>query len=192
MKFFNMCLFLLLLIVISKSVNSSFLKDAKQQQETSKDYSREANLYKGYCFMKMKNNFFDLNPLNSIKPYHLKSNNGQLIYFNFCSNIETSCVHNEAIVVSKERCKRFSDSSDQEKTWVLTEDSEKNSVITVNLPNGDICERKNDRIVQYSTKFEITCDKSVNDLVITNEKEFDSKKCENIIKIRSKHGKIMK
>jgi hypothetical protein len=137
----------------------------------------------------MRNHFFDLNPFNSIKPYHIKSKSGQAIYFNFCSNVETTCQDNEALVVSKERCKRFSENANQEKTWTLSENN-KSTVLTVDLPEGDVCERKINGIVKFQTSFEITCDKNVNDVVVTNEKEFNPKQCHNIIKIRSKYGNM--
>lgn len=168
-----------------KTESSSFLRI---HQSDSVESPAEPKLYKGYCFLKMKNNFYDLNPLDSIIPYQLKGYNGQAIHFNFCSNVDTSCINNQAMVVSKDRCKRFSYIAEQEKTWTLQDFSKKNSVLTVTLPEGDVCERKIDRIIKYTTSFEITCDKDVKDIIITNEKEFDPKKCHNLIKIKSKYG----
>lgn len=190
MKYYNLCLFLIIVINITKSERSSFLRTEKFIEDDSKSFPIEPKIYKGYCFTKINNNYYDLNPLNSVKPYHLKTNNGQLIYFNFCSNVETTCLNNDAMIVSKERCKRFSDVSNQEKTWSITESPRKPSVLTVTLSDGDVCEKRNDKIIKYTTIFEITCDRNINDIIITNDKEFDTKKCFNIIKLKSKYGTV--
>jgi len=92
------------------------------------------------------------------------------------------------MIVSKEECKRFSDVSTQEKTWSLLETPRKPSVLTITLSEGDNCEKRNDKIIKYTTVFEITCDRTVDEISITNDKEFDPKKCFNVIKIKSKYG----
>jgi hypothetical protein len=190
MKYYNLCLFLIVVINITKSEKASYLKTKKYQEDDSKSSPAEPRTYKGYCFTKINNHFFDLNPLNSLKSYHLKTKDGQLINFNFCSNVETSCVNNEAMIVSKEECKRFSDVSNQEKTWSLIETPRKPSVLTVTLSEGDVCEKRNDKIIKYTTVFEITCDRTVDEIIIINDKEFDPKKCFNVIKIKSKYGTV--
>lgn len=190
MKYYNLCLFLIVVINITKTGRASHLKTNQYKEDDSKSSPIEPKIYKGYCFTKINNNFYDLNPLNSVKSYHLKSKDGQLINFNFCSNVETSCANNEAMIVSKEECKRFSGVSSEEKIWSLNESLSKPSVLTVILSDGDICEKKNEKIINYTTVFEITCDRTVGDISITNDKEFDPKKCFNVIKMKSKYGTI--
>ena len=183
MKHVYIGLFLLSILIFVKTDSSSYLKKFHNESLT---IPTEVKMYKGNCFIKIKNNFYDLNPLNAINSYKLKGLNGTPIYFNFCSDVETSC-NNQAMVVSKEKCNRFSGFSNQEKTWTLSNNTN-TSILTVTLPEGDICRKEVDKVIKYTTSFEISCDNKVKDVVFTNEKDFNPKRCNNIIQLKSKYG----
>jgi hypothetical protein len=144
----------------------------------------EPKIYKGYCFMKIKNNMFDINSFNLIKPWKLLDHHGKPIYFNFCSNVDTSCQPNQSMIAEPSTCKNFAGKSDQDKTWTLSKDKTGNHVLYINFPTGDHCSDAE----FYQTTVELTCDKKVSVPVITNNRTFNQKKCSNIIKMRSKHG----
>jgi hypothetical protein len=170
------------------NVSSTVLSE--EQKEIKEMENNEPTEFRGICFTRIKNYFYDLNKLNSRNGYFVKGKHGQIISFNFCKNIHTQCEENEGLVVSSSRCKKFAGSRNSEKVWIREEDSHKNTKLTLILPEGDICEKNRTSSIRYQTTFEITCDRFLN-FVITNEKTFDTKKCQNTIKIRSRHGKLI-
>jgi hypothetical protein len=135
--------------------------------------------------MKIKNQFFDLHPFNSIKPWKITDVKGNQIQFNFCSNIDTSCNQNDVLIADPKTCKKLSGKGDQEKTWHLEQDKKKKtSVLTVTFPSGDSCAPGKN----FQTSVELTCDKKANVPKITNDKTFDQTKCVNVIKMTSKYA----
>jgi hypothetical protein len=154
-------------------------------EETVPQNSTEPKSYFGYCFMKMKNNFYDLNPFNRIDASFIKSAvaGGEKIKFNFCSNVDTKCNPNDALAVSPTQCKRFAGKADQEKEWTLSQNANKQDVITLRLPQGDVCANGKN----YQTVYELTCDAKVNYQL--DSQSFNPNACQNSIKITSKYGK---
>jgi hypothetical protein len=134
--------------------------------------------------MKIKNRFFDLNTLNLIKPWKITSQDGDSIQFNFCSDIDTTCKQKDALIADPKNCKRFSGKHDQEKTWILTQNSAKKPVLNIAYPSGDVCAAGK----TYQTSLELTCDPKVNVPLITNDKTFSEKKCLNVIKMTTKYA----
>jgi hypothetical protein len=151
--------------------------------EISKEEA-EPKVYQGYCFMKMKNNFYNLQPFNMIKPWKLLDHKGASINFNFCSNIDTSCHPNDVLIADPKACKKFAGKSDEEKVWTISKDKNKNDVLTIKFPQGDSCGNGH----FYQTTVELTCDRKVNVPEITNNKSFDQTKCQNTIQMKSKHA----
>lgn len=189
MKHIYLALFLSLLVVNTICEASSFMKNtqvnglAKRQGDITPP-EPEPKVYSGYCFMKMKNQFYDLNNFNSIRPWKIKGKGNAQLTFNFCTNVDSSCRENDALAVTTGNCKRYAGKSDEEKVWTLsTVKNEK--VITVKYPPGDTCAPNK----RYQTTIELTCDPKVNEVKVTNGKDFDFAKCENTIKMRSKWGK---
>ena len=148
-----------------------------------------SSFYKGHCFVKINNFFYDLNPLNTKNGYFVLAKNGQTVSFNFCQNIPTQCEKNEGLVVSTARCRRYAGLQKLEKIWIKEQDTKQNTILTLKLPEGDICERNRTSIIRYQTIFQITCDQDT-DYLVTNPRKFSPSKCVNTIKIKSKYGKI--
>ena len=184
MKYTYLIIFLSILVAGSFCEKSTFLKTNNTEVEIVQ--APEPKTYNGYCFMKMKNQFYDLNQFNMIKPWKLKDKNGKLINFNFCTNIDTKCHPNDVLVADPTACQKFAGKSDEEKTWTISKDKKKNDILTLAFPSGDSCGSGK----FYQTTVVLTCDRKVNVPVITNNKTFDPKKCKNTIQIRSKHGKF--
>jgi hypothetical protein len=134
--------------------------------------------------MKMKNHFYDLNAFNMIKPWNLVDKSGKTINFNFCSNIDTSCHHNDGLIADPASCKKFAGKSDQEKSWILSKNSNKSDVLTVKFPSGDSC--GNGKF--FETTVVLTCDRKTNVPAITNKNTFDQSKCQNTIQITAKQA----
>ena len=182
-------LFLLLIIKFITSNQLSNLKTHFSSMNISViQENTELNEHKGVCFVKIDDYFFDLNHLSSPIPYTIKSSDNQLINFNFCENVKSNCEFTEGLVLSKERCKRFAEDNENEKTWKLSYNNKNNSVLTVILPQGDVCRRDKNELVKYDTRFELTCDRNESSIKITNEKEFNPLNCLNVIKMSSKYG----
>jgi hypothetical protein len=185
MKYIYLSIFLCLLISFTICDNTSFLKRVAKRNSTQDSGEPEPKAYNGYCFIKMKNQFYNLHPFDSLKPWKLKAKKGDQVQFNFCSDIDTSCKHEDALIADPKNCKRFSGKHDEEKTWTLSKDKKKNSVLSIRFPAGDSCgSGKN-----YTTTVELTCDAKVNTPQVTNNNSFDESQCENVIRITSKHGK---
>ena len=187
MKYIYLTIFISLLIATTLCENTSFLKipaSSNSGNGTEANAEPEPKSYKGFCFMKMKNYFYDLRPFNMIKPWKLIDKNGKILNFNFCSNIDTKCHPEEALMADIKTCKKFAGQSDQEKIWTLGLDNYKKEVITLKLPAGDSCGNGK----YYQTTIQLTCDKKANVPTISNNKSFDQTNCQNIIKIRSKQG----
>jgi len=144
--------------------------------------STEPKEYFGNCFMKMKNNFYDLNPFNTIKPSGVKATVGEKVLYNFCSDVDTNCNKGDALVVTKGGCKRFAGKANQDKQWTLTQNAKNQSVITLRLPQGDVCANGQN----YVTTYILTCNPKVNYHV--NNTAFNPNSCENTIKIASKYA----
>ena len=185
MKYIYLTIFLGLLIAGSFCEKTSYLKKDSAPEKVLE--APEPKTYSGYCFMKMKNQFYDLNQFNMIKPWKLKDNKGQSISFNFCSNIDTKCAVDNVLIAEPTKCKKLSGRSEEEKTWTLSKDKKKNDVITIAFPQGDSCGFRQ----FYQTTVELTCDPKANVPVITNNKTLDLSKCKNTIKIRSRHGNLI-
>jgi len=62
--------------------------------------------------------------------------------------------------------------------------AKKHSVLTLKFPEGDHCAAGKN----YQTTVELTCDPKATSPVITNDKTFDEKKCENVIRMSSKYA----
>jgi hypothetical protein len=186
MKYIYLSIFLGLLVATTVCDQSTFLKKNTTNAGDSNE-TPEPKTYQGFCFMKMKNNFYDLNPFNMIKPWTLKDNQSKQIQFNFCTNIDTSCHPNDVLIAEPTACRKFAGKADEEKTWTLSKDKSKNDVLSVRFPPGDSCGNGN----FYETTVELTCDRKINVPVISNNKSFDQKKCQNVIRMRSKHGKVI-
>jgi hypothetical protein len=122
--------------------------------------------------MKMKNQFYDLQPFNLIKPWKITDKEGHPVYFNFCSDIDTSCGEKDALIANPKTCKKFAGQHDQEKAWFLSKDKKKRNVLIVKFPPGDICGKGKN----YQTTVELTCDPKVNAPKLLNDKSFDDKK----------------
>jgi hypothetical protein len=185
MKYIYLSLFLSLLISCAICENTSFLKKNERQKEDVPE--PEPKTYNGYCFMKIKNHFYNLHPFNSIKPWKITDKKGHPIQFNFCSNIDTPCSPNDVLMAhsATQSCKKFAGKADQEKSWSLTESkTTKRTVLTVKLPLGETCAPGK----QYQTSIEMTCDPKVNVPKITNDKTFDDTQCENVVKMTSKYA----
>lgn len=191
MKYIYLTIFLSLLIATTISESTSFLKkpsnitvNVTNSTVTISTVDGEPKSYQGFCLMKMKSNFYDLRPFNMIKPWKVTDITGKTVNFNFCSNVDTSCRADESLMADSKTCKKFAGRSDQEKSWTLGSDINKNDVITVVLPKGDSCGNGK----YFETTLELTCDRRVNVPVITNDKTFNPLNCQNLIKMRSKQG----
>jgi hypothetical protein len=183
MKYIYLSIFLSLLISSTICENTSFLKNSNKNTTTPQE-EPEPKSYNGYCFMKMKNQFFNLRSFNLIKPWKVTDIKGNQVQFNFCSNIDTTCHQNDALIADPKNCKKFAGKSDQEKTWTLSTDAMKQSVLTVKFPSGDSCAPGKN----YQTTLVLTCDKKSRVPVITNDKTFDETKCENVIRMTSRNA----
>jgi len=81
----------------------------------------EDKVYKGNCFMKMHNWFYDLYPIiNKNDTMKIKSKDGKFIDFNLCHNVKTSCTDKKGLVVDKEQCTLYAGKKSHDKTWNLT------------------------------------------------------------------------
>ena len=197
-KIFKILLFLSIFTKMISCYQSSFLRHKQEASNTDsaedindlKESEKfEPSVYRGHCLVKIKNYFYDLNQLSSKNGYFVKGKNGQTVSFNFCKNVPTQCEDNEGLVVSTSRCCRYAKSQNTEKIWIREEDSKKNTILTLILPEGDICEKNRTSVIRYQTSFQIKCDKDI-EFLVTNEKSFDQNKCQNTIKLKSKFGKI--
>jgi hypothetical protein len=185
MKYIHLSIFISILIASSLCEKTSFLKVNSTADDVTQ--TPEPKTYSGYCFMKMKNQFYDLNQFNMIKPWKLKDVKGNLINFNFCSNIDTSCHPNDVLIADSKACKKYAGKAEEDKIWTISKDKKKNDVLTIQFPSGDSCGGKN----FYQTTVVLTCDRKFNVPTITNNKSFDTKKCKNVIRISSKHGNYL-
>lgn len=181
MKYNCFCLITVYLLTFAICEQNTFLKKNPTLIEEVGELP-EPKLYKGYCFMKIKNHLFDINSFNLIKPWKLLDHHGKPIYFNFCSNVDTTCQHGQSLIAEPYTCKNFAGKSDQDKTWTLSKDKKGNHVLFITFPTGDHCSDAD----FYQTTVELTCDKNVNVPVITNNRTFNQKQCSNVIKMRSK------
>lgn len=177
-------MFLCLMLSSTLSDNTSFLKRVVTTNSTTDNNEPEPKSYNGYCFMKIKNNFYDLHPFDSMKPWKVKNNKGGQVLFNFCSDIDNNCGF-EAMVADTKACKRFSGKHDEEKSWTLVRDKNKRSVLTVNYPHGESC--GNGKF--YQVAVELTCDPKATTPSIVNNGHFDETHCLNTVKMTSKYGK---
>lgn len=153
-------------------------------------YNNKTSVYEAICFIKIDDYFYDLNLLKTENPFGLYSSNGQIISFDFCENVKTSCESSKGMIVAKERCKIFPDKIEYEKEWFISTNPQGKNVLSVRLPQGDICMRNQNGLIKYITTFEITCDETVDKVKIINEKDFNPSVCINVIKMRSKYGKL--
>jgi hypothetical protein len=81
----------------------------------------EDKVYRGNCFMKMHNWFYDLYPITKKgESMKIKSKDGKLIDFNLCNNVKTSCTDKKGLIVDKEQCTLYAGRRNQDKTWNLT------------------------------------------------------------------------
>ena len=185
MKYIFLSIFLSLLISSTINEQTSYLKKTSilKINNSTHDPTIKPKSYNGYCFMKMNNNFYDLHAFNTIKPWKITDKLGNIIHFNFCQNIDTTCRKDDVLIAVDKDCKKLAGMSDQEKTWTIKAVNN-TSVITLSLPTGDICATNR----RYQTTVELTCDTKSNVPVINNDFTFDQNKCENVIKMSSKHG----
>jgi len=130
----------------------------------------------------MKNNFYNLNPFNTLKPSSVKATVGEKVLYNFCSNVDTSCNKNDALVVTASGCKHFAGKADQDKTWTIAKNSHNQDVITLTLPQGDVCANGKN----YETVYKLTCNSKVTYQIDSHE--FNPNSCQNHIKITSKYA----
>lgn len=61
---------------------------------------------------------------------------------------------------------------------------ENTTFLSLNLPEGDYCEDGD----YMSLTYIFQCDESQEDLVITNQNDFDDESCANTIKMKTKYG----
>ena len=173
-----------LLISTTLCDNTSFLKRAAGRNATLDVPEPEPKVYAGYCFMKIKNQFYDLNPFNLIKPWKVAGKKDS-IQFNFCSDIDTSCREKDALIADVKNCKRFAGKHDEEKTWTISTDKTKHTVLSVKFPPGDSCGAGKN----YQTTIKLTCNPKANTPKITNLATFNEASCLNEIHLTSKYGK---
>jgi len=145
---------------------------------------------KGYALLKLKNKYFDLNPLSSgCRNYHMpKGSNNSNFEFNFCRNIETNCNNTEGLLVDRENCKIYAGDKSKDKTFELVEIIGKKLLLRIKLGEGDICSTSKGQVKRYQTVLEVQCDEQEKFAKIDNPNEFNPERCDNIIQIRSKYG----
>ena len=186
MKYSYLGFLFTILIVSSICESTSFLKNSNANNEIIDiPETPEPKLYRGICFIKIKGHLYDLNPLNTIKPWSIKDVKGNSIKFNFCSDIETKCSESDVLIANDKSCRKFAGKAEKEKIWTIETDKKtKKSSIILKFPPGDPCGRNKN----YQTTVKLTCDPKAKVPVITNNKTFDKEKCENVIKFTSKDG----
>jgi hypothetical protein len=192
MKQMQMKFLVIIFITITFSCSKNYLKrkqdDLSDKKEEENDYKQQGQAYKGHCFVKIKNFFYDLNTLTSKNGYLLKTINNLTLSFNFCRDIITQCEATTGLLVSTNRCSKLAGNQKIEKTFEISVDEKKNQILTVTLPTGDTCEKTRTGTIPYSTVFQFTCDES-SEALLTNDGTFDPKSCQNTVKFRSRLGK---
>ena len=164
------------------TINSNeFMKDLKEHHKS------RPSVHEGHCFAKIKSYYYDLNQLDSNNGYFITDKNGQTLIFNFCKNVKNHCANREGLIVSSSRCQSYGSYHKIDKIWRIEKDHRKNTVLKLILPEGDICQKNRTSVIRYQTTYEITCDNDVT-IRVTNDNSFDSNKCQNTIKLRSKFG----
>ena len=151
----------------------------------------EPKVYSGYCFMKIHNFFYDLTPLltiNDKSAFKTFSNSAEQINFNICGkNAPSVCLNKGGMVVSNMRCTKFAGDIEEDRIWTLGYNKKKNSVITIELPQGEVCKPNNPKPKFYKTFYELTCS-DTKKFEISKDSNFDPNICENIIKINTKYA----
>jgi hypothetical protein len=181
-----MLIIILLSIYLVCSDQASNLKSYSASFEVHESENTEPKEYLGVCFIKIRNYFYDLNPLSEgIAKQTFTLKNGQVISYNLCKNVKTTCDANQGLVVSEDRCKKYAGEKEIEKKWSVSENSLGNNILTVVLPPGDVCMRNKNGVVYYNTTFLISCDKIEQNTSIN----FNPSKCDNTISFVSKVGK---
>lgn len=181
------CMLISIIVCEESTFLKASLKIENQASPAAVSEGREPKVHRGVCFIKIKNQFYDLNPLNQIIPWKMIDKKGNKIRFNLCSNIPTKCSKDDALIADPKLCRKFAGKAAQEKTWRLEKDKKSHkNILILNLPEGDRCKKGSRE--NYKTTLQITCTKKET-FKILNEKEFDSNQCENVIKIESKYGK---
>jgi len=141
---------------------------------------------RGICFKKIKNHFYDLNPISQETPLMIldKNGSGKFVSLNFCNNVPTKCGPG-GLVVNVDKCKFYGGSNEIEKVWTHIFENNRTS-IDLKLPQGDICTTTGNVTTYYETHFRINCAKGLFD--VDSSTNFDSSKCNNTIIINSVHG----
>ena len=195
MKYIWTLIFLILFLNNIFSFQVSYLKSTYASLNISELKNVQHQIYKGICFVKMHNYFYDLYPLSKIikntnNDLTFTPLNGQILTFNFCENVKTSCDATQGLFVSKERCKKYADIYDIEKIWSLTKNTDGIEILSLVLPPGDICQRNRDGILRYNTTLELICDENQPSVNILKDNKFNPLSCNNIIRMSSKFGNL--
>jgi hypothetical protein len=161
----------------------------------------EPKIHAGKCFVKIDNEYYDLNPLSSgcrleiylFRNYYFKTTdkNREILDLNFCRDLETNCNNTEGMLVNRQTCKRYASLQRNNKIFEVLNKTAKNRVLRVSLPEGDVCMIKNNTEIRYQVILEMECDSREKYAKLEKPKNFSMNQCVNTIRVKSSHGKIL-
>jgi hypothetical protein len=139
--------------------------------------------------MKINNYFYDLTPLwasNKTSNYKTYTKSGEQINFNICGrNAHSVCSNRNSLVVSNIKCTEYAGDYEDDRIWNLSKNAKNKSVLTLELPNGEVCKQNGSQPIMYKTFYEFTCDKTRWFEVNSNNSVFDTTSCTNTIKMKT-------
>jgi hypothetical protein len=184
----------------SNNVTKNYIKDNKEENIIW----RKTPIIKAFSFIDNKGVIYNLSPLYDDKfDYYVNNKEDNSFYFfnigNFGNNI---CKKNKSYIIYKknEDCVLLSGTNkDKPSEFQITsgelsqnkdnsnnEIKYENNIVVINLPKGEKC--LSDPNKYYRTTYIITCDHDVSKVIIDNSNDLNVQKCENVIKMRSKHA----
>ena len=153
--------------------------------------SDEPSVYQGYCLMKINNIFYDLTPLASYNQsfsYKTFTPTGEQINFNICGqNSQSICSNRNSLVISKVKCVKYAGDYEEDRTWKLSKNVLNRSVLSLELPSGEICKKNGSNPILFKTFYEFTCDQNKT-LEINKLSTFNASSCTNTIRMNSKYA----
>jgi hypothetical protein len=183
--------YLLFVYVIRTTYSSQLREDIHDiKMKPAEDDGIEA-----YCFLNYNGIVYDLLPLYDLKQDYSFQNKDKEYFFNFCKFANKKCrkdntyISQHYIIANEtnvDDCYLLSGSNPVfPSRWRVNLDGNK---FSIELPPGDRCE--SDKKKFYTTIYELTCDNKVEKLAIDNTDEVGTKRCINVVKMRSKFGNI--
>jgi len=185
-------------LIVSSHV--TFLKKNKTQKRsvansTNNTFNNDSNndeprVHSGYCLMKINNYFYDLTPLwaadrkSNFKTY---SKTGEQINFNICGrNARSVCSNKNSMAISNIRCIEYAGDIDQDRIWTKSKNAANRTVLTLELPHGELCKTNGTTPIFYKTFYELTCDERKYFEIARNQNYFDVSSCVNTIKMNTR------